>query len=160
MGRGVATIRYMEDVLYFHFDGNIYGYYNPETDEYEGTEYNMDESNDNWDYFKTELIDKLTAIFPSLTRPDRPKYDGECQIILENRLAYFALAEYCNCVSLSIAIRDNFYDGNGDNIPLAGRWIASIHDKLRKELNELPYVTRIVKICTASNGESFYERAI
>jgi hypothetical protein len=160
MSRGVATIRYAEDILYFHFGGNVFGDYNPETDEYEGKEYNEDESSDNWDYFKTELIDKLTNLFPSLASLDRPKYDGECQIILENRLAYFALAEYCGCVSLSMAIRGNFDDSYGEYIPLAGRWIASIHDKLRKELNDLPYATRIVKICTASNGESFYEKAM
>lgn len=160
MSRSVATIKYMEDVLFFHFDGNVYGDYNPETGEYEGTEYNEDESRDNWDYFKEELTNKLTSLFPSLAAPDRHKYDGECHIILENRLAYFAIAEYCGCVSLSIAIRGNFDEYYADFIPLSGRWIASISKKLRANLNNLPYATRIVKIATASNGESFYEKAV
>ncbi len=159
MSRGVATIRYAEDILFFYFDGNVFGEYNPETDEYEGNQFNEFESNDNWNSFKTELMDTLIKLFPSLEEPDRPKRDGECEIILENRLALFALAEYCGCVSLSIAARGDSEDGYGDNIPLAKRWIASIFDKLRKELNALPYAVRIIKICTASNGESFFEKA-
>jgi hypothetical protein len=51
-------------------------------------------------------------------------------------------------------------DQYADSIPLAERRIASIHGKLRQELHDLSYGVRIVKICTASNGESFYERAV
>ncbi len=160
MSRGVAVIKYAEDILYFSFDGNVYGEYNPETDEYEGDEYNQFESEDNWESFKTELTDILIGLFPSLERPCRPKWDGECHIILENRLALFALAEYCGCVSLSIAARGDSDYYYSDSIPLAKRWIASIFNKLRKNLNHLPYAVRIVKICTASNGESFFEKAV
>lgn len=160
MGRGVDSLRYSLDVLYFDFTGDVYGEYNPESGLYHGDAYNQAESSENWDEAKANLINRLQELFPSLQPPCRNKWQGECQIALENELVYVAIAEYCGCVSLSIAARGETEWEYDASIPLAERWTASVYKRLRRNLRGLLFLDLMCKVGTFSNGESVFEKCV
>lgn len=187
MGRGVDQLSYATGVTYFDVSGQGYetgwgvwscpecednDYTGSEDDSgfcnsngckevamefTENTEYDQDRGREEWDDFKTNIVEALQAKYPSLEKASG--WDGETSIILENTFCEIGIAEYCGCASLSIRPKES--DGYSDDnvISLAGAWTEKAWTGMLKAIDkEMPWANRLRKLGTFSNGESVFER--
>tara|TARA_Y100001934_G_C11910819_1_gene566566 strand:+ start:15 stop:401 length:387 start_codon:yes stop_codon:yes gene_type:complete len=103
---------------------------------------------DSYDYddYKRNIMDKAQDLFPSMDRCN--KWIGrEDLAILENKLAYIGISEYCGLVAIWLLPKDDMeYAG------LAERWCEKAVPKFDSAFSEYR------RIGTASNGESFFEK--
>ena len=131
MGRSVSYATGSTSVCYRTFK--------PETPE---------DSQFEWEYFEDWLRETAAAAWPSLEPCDNTWLGREDHAILENAHAYIGVSEYCGLVSIWLAPKDN-----SEHPELSEHWCNQISAKFEKLFGEYR------KIATASNGESFYERA-
>jgi len=84
------------------------------------------------------------------------RVDREGQAILENDHAYVVLAEYCGCASVSLAPKDDRYDGRFP--ALAEAWGYQIADRWRRLLQDAFPGQAMVRVGGMSNGTSVYRK--
>ena len=136
MGRSVSYASGSEVVVYSYFE------YEDEDDYF--AQESFEES---VEYLKSSL----EKAFPSLYESDE-WFGREDRALVENRLAYIGLSEYCNVVSVWVKPKDEYES-------LGARFARQIESKLRKIVKE-SFGRELVKLGTFSNGESIYsERA-
>lgn len=107
-------------------------------------------SQEDWNWFKDDITERLIEIAPSLTQVTRRWNSNEVRIILENDLVEVGLSEYCGLASVSIRPNEN---RRNTKEALANKWISQIWPKFIKMYDK----TRLNKIGTFSNGEGVYE---
>ncbi len=116
----------------------------------------VDDYTEEWDWYESNLAERLVETFPSLSGCDT--WDGrECHGFLENNFGKFYLAEYCGLVSLSFKLddlSDNVYYGGSDTTGLGENWASGVYNTIVKKFESELYS----HIGTMSNGESVYER--
>lgn len=143
MGRSVNYLNNAEYVLYFPF----------ECGEDENGQYDDDFARMCWDDLKMNLQYTIKARLKSYRISD--KWDNrETKIILENDLCIIGISEYCDLVSLSVAVKDNEYDNWHENF--AKRHAEQIKGTLEKAIDYLG-LKRLGKVGTFSNGEAFFK---
>lgn len=170
MSRSVAEQRYAELVKYTHFD-YVYGYYNPETDQYEGDEYNDEATRDEVDCLIENLKWSLKKAFPSFTevpenrdrqnRDEREMWqraDDECFPILANGNCVVYLAEYCGLVSISFVpageiIEECWYHGYNP-LGLQKHWIHAAEKRINTAIESV--CDRLICQGHFSNGEAVF----
>ena len=107
---------------------------------------------DNWIYFKENIIDIITTKYKSLDLPIKKKWNNsETEVILENQYCMIGLSEYCGLVSLSIAVNDNYE-------PLALNWINKVWVKIEEMFQKAYPNSCLRKLGTFSNGEGVFEK--
>lgn len=170
MSRSVETLREAADVIYLHWQGDVFGEYDPETDTYTGDAFDEFATQDNWDCWMEELFnDALCGRFPSLkyyanwrnceawarNLPGR-----ETVTVAHNDQIAVTVSEYCGCIAISIIPRYRLDYTRHDTRGLQVRNAYHVGKALRDIIDTAPgYVTRIRPICRAGNGEVFYQAA-
>lgn len=145
MGRSVYVPRNAEYTVYLYLD-------DPEPDD-DGFEPEYEYV---WECFIDNLKDALCERFPSLAEPDRPAwFDSEGLEILRNGHVSIVVSRYYNVVSVSPVLRHGGYWESGDS--LSKNWARRCESSFREALNRFFDVLR--RLGTASNGETFWERA-
>ena len=105
-----------------------------------------------WRDFVDELRTGLKRIAPSLEDSDR-WLGKEDYVLLENGHASIGLSEYMGLVAVWCVPKEN---EDGLHSPLAEHWCDSIETKVERLLDTI--ATRLVRVATASNGETFYQK--
>ena len=141
MGRSVSYANGSEVVIYSHVD-------------------NVFDDEGNFDEFETQyafdsaieyLKDSLLEAFPSLNACDE-WLDREDHAILENKLVYIGISEYCGLVSVWVVPKDNEYYALG---------VASANN-MEAKMNEIvnqAFGVRLNKVGHFSNGEGVFSVA-
>ena len=111
---------------------------------------NEDDWTDEWEEFLYDLQCSIRSRFKSFELCDR-WHDREGHVILENRLSEITLYSYCDLLSVSLTIKDDWYDYP----TLARHWCEQIYDGLQEILK--PYGL-LIKQGTMSNGVSAYRK--
>ena len=143
MGRGVNYLDNAEIVLYFHLE-----YYENEEDNYF-----------QWENLKESLIDEIIARLPSYSVEKSKWGNNETRVIVSNNLCDIGLSEYCGCCSLSVAPKKTeYYNDESYKGSFPKHHARQIEKTLQKCLDAV-VGTRMNKIATASNGESFFKLA-
>lgn len=116
-------------------------------------EYESDRMQDDFNFLVDWIRETAKSAWPSMQ--DCDEWLGrEDHAILSNDLAYIGVSEYCGLVSIWLVDRADRYDGYGDSIhTLCAPWCSQITPRFYELFGEYR------KIGTASNGESFYEKA-
>lgn len=171
MSRSVNYQSGAEYVKYFAVDP-VYGVYNPESGEYEGEEYNEEESA--WELENTleNITYAIRQELPSFSKTPRPQNsncyyadrrlwaacDRECWPILDNGSAVVIASEYCGLVSLSFVPREGMEDYDG--APKEGiqrHYLRQIEERIDRIISD--YANRLVCCGRFSNGEAVYASA-
>jgi hypothetical protein len=140
MGRSVSTPHNAALVAFVDwFDGTY-------TDEETGEEIQRQPESYDWDDYMDCTRDHAKSLWPSFEDTDR-WLGREDRVLLENRLAYFGVSEYCGLAAIWIVPKDH-----GGYPELANSWVSQISTKFHANFGELR------KVGTASNGEAFFER--
>lgn len=149
MGRSVDYLNHAEYVIYFTAD------WINEHDKDE--EYNVLQSQWNWDDFKSNLTALICKKLKSYNEVD--KWDSnEVSIFLENELCEIALSEYCGLYSLSIRAKDDEFYNSYEKVKngLSKHHAIQIRNTLEKCLYDVGG-TLLNRVGTFSNGEGVYE---
>lgn len=170
MGRSVNYQSGAELVKYFSVEP-VYGFYNPETGEYEGEEFNPEETQWNFDNDVENVKYALMKAIPSLR--EVPNYqqsdykeralhqsaDRECFPILYNGNAVVVLSEYCGIASVSVVplelMRGDYYGPRKES--LERHWIRQAEARINAALDSV--VDHFVCCGRFSNGVAIYEKA-
>lgn len=112
---------------------------------YKQFEYEEDEavSQDNWDDFVEDITSYFEYKYPSLERCDE-WLDREDHVILQNRLIYLGISEYCGLVSIWAVPKEEYPD-------LTAKFIKTITPYFEK-------IGELRKVGTFSNGEAVFKR--
>jgi len=97
-----------------------------------------------WDLLVEDVQEYFKAKYPSLENSGE-WLGREDRAILENRLVYIGISEYCGLVSVWAVPKEEYAD-------LAARFVKQIAPYFQK-------IGELRKIGTASNGEAFFELA-
>lgn len=170
MGRSVNYQSGAEYVKYFNVDP-VFGHYNPETDEYEGDEFNEEEAS--WqfetriDWISAELLRAFKSFYPvpQINKcgcyGDRRLHaaaDPECWPVMANSSAAVYLSEYCGLVSVSFVPREYLEDNWGASMEgIQRHWLRQIEKKVNTIMENS--VGRLVCCGRFSNGEAVYADA-
>lgn len=138
-GTGVNYLNNAEVVIYFHL-------------EYQENE---EDNHFQWEDLREGLISEIIAKLPSYSVEKNKWGNNETRVIVSNNLCDIGLSEYCGCCSLSVAPLNNSYNRSES---LAIHHANQIEKTLQKCVDAV-IGTRMNKIATASNGESFFELA-
>jgi hypothetical protein len=107
-----------------------------------------------WDDVVSEFKATMCEAFPSLN--ECSAWGGrEDHIILRNRLAEFAISEYCGLVAISARPTQSDYSGNTE--ALKSKWLRQAGTKTRKAVRDC-FGGTLALIGRASNGEAFFNR--
>lgn len=170
MGRSVNYQSGAEIVKYFHVEP-VYGFYNPETDEYEGEEFNPEETQwafesdvENVKYALMKAIPSFNEV-PDYNQSDymeraiHHNADRECWPLLYNGNAVVVLSEYCGLVSVSVVplenMRGDYYGPSKES--LERHWINQVEPRVNTALDSV--VERLICCGRFSNGEAVYQKA-
>lgn len=147
MGRSVDYLSYAMFKTFIDYDGDF--------DVEDGTiDYGI--AQENWQWFKEGLIERIQSKLPSLDVPSPTRWDGdETIILLENKLCEIGLSEYCGLVSVSIRVNESKDYWQYRNI--AERWIKQNWPTIEKVISD--NYTKLNKVGSFSNGEGVYELA-
>lgn len=133
--------------------------------EVEGTEqeiFDEYQSQEDWDYFKENIIESLKKKYKSLDEVSKEWDNDETMIILRNSQVEFGISEYCGCASLSVqVIAESDYESEGEfrkREVLGSAWISKTWDNICKVLDENVGYTRLGRIGTFSNGSAVFEK--
>ena len=147
MGRSVSS---PSDAIVAYYDVTEHGHaWDDENSCVNYDDYCEFQAEDDWNYFKEWMVEKVTELFPSMT-PCEEWVDHELAIA-ENQLAYFGVSEYCGCASVWIVSKEDCY---GNINPLAEAWVQKINKKFHANFGE------INRIGVMSNGEAVYEKKV
>lgn len=168
MSRSVAEQHGAELVKYTHSD-YVYGTYNPETDEYEGDEYDEFETQENFDCLVDNLKAALIEALPSFREvPERREdrnyddraiwhaADHECFPILQNGNCVVFLSSYMELVSISFVPRYNVVDGYYETEAIQRHWINQVESKINATIESV--CERLICCGRFSNGEAVFSR--
>lgn len=118
----------------------------------DGSDWLKEDRDWDWNDFIDGLKEIITGLFPSMYTVD--KWDGqELHRILENGHARIVVSEYCGCISISLAVRDDI-----EHDTLAGCWVLAAGKKFYGGLKKAYPSDFMVKMGTFSNGESVYRK--
>jgi hypothetical protein len=142
MGRSVSYANGSEVVIYAHVE-EVYD----DEDNYDefGTQFA-------WDCAIENLVDYSTEAFPSLNTCDE-WLGREDHAILENKLVYVGVSEYCGLVSVWVVPKDNEYYALG---------VASANNMKAKleQIVQNAFGVRLNQIGRFSNGEAVFSKAV
>lgn len=142
MGRSVSYARGSEVVIYSHVDDVF------------DDEGNYDEFSSQFafDSALEYLVDSSLEAFPSLEKCD--KWLGrEDHALLENKLVYVGLSEYCGLISVWVVPKDDEYYAFG----------VAFANKIKSKLNQVvenAFGVRLNKVGQFSNGEAVFNQVI
>lgn len=160
MGRSVWTHRDSIENVYFHFTVGYCPKCEMQTDTFDfncpecgGDLEPTDDWGDSWDWLVDDIRETLRGKFPSFQNADHwPEHESHC--IAENSHCQIVISEYCGLVSLGVVPTGTWEAYYKPPSAFSAAWAAkNVVPFLRKTWGELR------KIGTASNGESFFERA-
>ena len=154
---GAALVKY----TYYR---TIYGEYNPETDSYEGDDYNEPATQDEAESLFEGLAWSLREALPSFeevpSRQQASRWDPcwsaanrECWPILRNGSAVVYLSEYCGLVSVSVVPADEI-EGDGPRLGIQLHWIRSVEKRIDDAIERVG--ERLVCCGHFSNGEGVF----
>ena len=106
-----------------------------------------------WSDWLEDLTYLIKGQAKSLYKPIKDIWQGrETQIILENDHVYIGVSEYCELVSVSMAVRDD------SHVPgLSEHWAEKMWPKIEKAIVEAYAGNSLRKIGSFSNGEGVFE---
>lgn len=118
-------------------------------------EYLHIEIEESWEFreFLDDVREVVQERYPSFRHEDK-WLDNEDHAILRNDHALVGVSEYCGLVCVWAVVRRDI-----DTPELAQHWLESIVGNFHKHLAKRYGSALLRRIATASNGESFYERA-
>lgn len=99
-----------------------------------------------WEDLVEDIRESCKSVWPSLEDCDE-FLDREDHALLENRLVYIGVSEYCGLVAIWIVPKEDYY---GNEKPLAFGWIGRISERFREMFGELVCKGRF------SNGEAVF----
>jgi hypothetical protein len=116
-----------------------------------------EQDRDDFDWYVEDFQSQLIEAFPSVSKCDI-WLGREDHCIASNQFANFGISEYCGLVSIwCVPVEVDYYQSAGLEA-LRDNWIAQIGNKFSK-IARNSFGTAIVKVGTASNGESFFKNA-
>jgi hypothetical protein len=141
MGRSVSYANGSEVVIYAHVEA----VYDDEDN------YDEFESQFAWDCSLEYLVDNSLEAFPSLNQCNQ-WLGREDHAILENKLVYVGVSEYCGLVSVWVVPKDNDYYALG---------VASANNMKTKleQIVQDAFGVRLNKVGHFSNGEAVFNKA-
>lgn len=107
-----------------------------------------------WKTWLEDLNDLIKDQAKSLYKPIKDLWEGrETRIILQNDHVNIGVSEYCDLVSVSMAVRDDSHAPG-----LSEHWAEKMWPKIEKAIIEAYRGNSLRKIGTFSNGEGVFER--
>lgn len=122
--------------------------FEPGTFEGEDGETYIDDSGDDWDAFVDDAKQCASQQWPSMNDDDF-WLDREDHGLLSNRWCFFGISEYCGCVAIWLAPKDQ---DNAGLEAMRDRWMDRAYVELERMFGTMK------KVGTFSNGEAVYER--
>lgn len=115
------------------------------------------DTQDDWEFYKDDLIEQMQREFPSLDTCDT-WLGREDHALLENRFCHIGVSEYCGLVAIWMTPKDPKDRDSEGWVNVRDRWVHQVGPKFSRTARTC-FGQPVVQVARLSNGECLFQAA-